>query len=136
MLYEFDDVVQEMRLLLVELLNNIDLTRFPKDNSSGLDKYIVKSLGHKYVAVKKANGNGADDLDISQFEFLVYDKPQNTLRAQEMLARLNKAQRRITVYKIYGFSDVEIGEILGISRQAVNRTVRKARAILKEYLEE
>lgn len=136
MLLEFEDAVQEMQLLLVEILNKIDLTKFPKDDSDGLTRYIAKSLGHKFTACKIKNSHGADNLDITQFEFRVYDKPTNTILLQEMLSKLNKTQRKITVYKLSGFSDAEIGKLLGMSRQAVNKHVRKARIILKEYWEE
>ena len=48
---------------------------------------------------------------------------------------LNERQKEAVILKyIYGYSDVEIGEKLGITRQAVNRLEKRGLSILREYL--
>lgn len=53
------------------------------------------------------------------------------------LKKLTEKQRTVFVYKaIYGFSIVEIGKMLNISRQAANKLYRHGTDILKEYYKE
>ena len=55
---------------------------------------------------------------------------------KEGMKSLNSRQRSAIILRyIYGFSDTEIGERLGITRQAVNRLQRKSLNILREVLE-
>lgn len=62
-------------------------------------------------------------------------KLDNYAALREGMKLLSKRQRQtITLRYIHGYSDAEIADRLGITRQAVNRLERKGLSILREYL--
>ena len=132
-----DDAVQELTLFLIELLYNIDLTKFKDNGEDGLKRYIAVSIKHKYITVSKANDNynniceAADICDNSFSDIL------ENLSAKEALKCLSPKQRVIIIYKyFYCLSDSEIAKLTGISRQAVNRLKNRALLLLKEFYSE
>ena len=63
------------------------------------------------------------------------EESESSLTLRDGIKLLNERQRESLILKyIYGYSDAEIAERLGITRQAVNRLERRGLEILKEYL--
>lgn len=55
------------------------------------------------------------------------------LEIQECLKKITERQKKVILLRYYhGFSDVEIAKILNVSRQAVNRMIRRAIAKIQE----
>ena len=70
----------------------------------------------------------------------IYEVPDSTSRSEygvwNMLECLNDRQKKVIVLRyFYGYSDAEIGEIIGITRQAVNKLHRKSLKILKNEID-
>lgn len=130
-----EDYNQELTVFLLELLYDVELSRFMDDCSDGLNRYILVSIRNKYYAMsreKQEYNNFLHNGDINQ----LYCRPtaDAKLLIKEMLKLLSKKQRDIIIYKyIYGYSDTELGALLNISRQAVNRLKNRAVEAMYEY---
>ncbi|MEE1238631.1 MAG: sigma-70 family RNA polymerase sigma factor [Acutalibacteraceae bacterium] len=132
----YDDAGQELTVFLLELIYSLNTDRFLPDDSEEFNRYIVASIRNKYIALSKKksrieleSGELYDCLGCEE----EFDVP---LILKEGMKSLNSRQRSAIILRyIYGFSDTEIGERLGITRQAVNRLQRKSLNILREVLE-
>ena len=133
-----DDGQQELTLFFLELLHRLDTSRFPPDESSGLQKYIAVSLRNQYIALSKAaqlqreiTAGYCEEISVCETD------PDTRLVLAGALARLTGRQRQIVVYKYCcGYSIREIGERLHISRQAANQTLQRGLLIMRQYLED
>jgi len=132
----YEDGVSDLTLFLIELLYNIDLSRFEEDETFGIKKYIAVCIRNKYIALSMQKdiyiNNTLPLLDIAAFENDCFD---DAILISQVLKVLNEKQKSVLVYKyIYGYSDCEIADNLGITRQAVNGLKNRALAVLKELL--
>lgn len=132
----YDDAGQELTVFLLELVYSLDTDRFSPDNSQALNRYIAVSVRNKYIALSKGQQRRAlesgDLLDCvgRSVEF------ENSVALKEGMKLLSERQKAAVILRyIYGYSDAEIADRLGITRQAVNRLERKGLSILREYLE-
>lgn len=132
----YDDAGQDLTVFLLELICSLDADRFSPDNSQALNRYIAVSVRNKYIALSKVQRRRAlesgDLLDCvgRSVEF------DNSVALKEGMKRLSERQKETIILRyIYGYSDSEIADKLGITRQAVNRLERKGLNILRKYLE-
>lgn len=130
-----EDAFQELSVFLLELLYKINFSPFEKDVDDSLKRYIAVCIRNKYIAYSKESRKDRNTLSVffyncpqSEFEFM------DNQALKEAISLLSKRQRDIVIYKyIYDYSDVEISDFLGISRQAVNRLKNRAMEKLREY---
>ncbi len=134
----YEDGVSDLTLFLIELLYGLDLSRFDDDESFGLKKYIAVSLRNQYIALSVKR-----DTYTNNTLPLYDDSVSNTYNVDDLilvvdaLNDLNNKQKSVLVYKyIYGYSDFEIANALGISRQAVNGLKNRALSVLKHFITE
>ena len=130
------DAFSELTLYFIEILYKIELSKFRKDKTDSLKRYIAVALRNRYIAIsKKQSERHQNELNILEndsccvgFEALI-----ETL---DTLKYLTKSQRTIIIYKyIFSLSDFQIAEMLGTTRQAVNRLKNRALETLKKYYE-
>ncbi len=128
-----EDSRQEMIIFLIETLYSVEISRFPDDRGDGLKRYIAVSIRNKYISLSKKH---QDEIFSSTPFFDCYAGYQDNIDRifiGEMLNRLSCKQRAIIVYKyIYGYSDIEISKLFGISRQAVNRLKNRGIETIRE----
>ncbi len=130
-----EDSFQELSLFLIELFYKIDLSSFKSCKEDGLNRYICVSLKHKYIALSKQEQRLKKEKNpyCEATDFENRDLIENA-RLKEALATLTAPQRKVIVYKyVYQFTDAEIGDMLKISRQAINKTKNRAFKTLKGY---
>ncbi len=100
--------------------------------------YIKRSLQNTFIYLLKKK---AYNTMIVEFDESVNSSKQrwnhySNLEMKDVLSRLTKLQREVIFLKFsYGYTDLEIGEAMSISRQAVNRIKNRALAYLKGELE-
>lgn len=88
-------------------------------------------LFRKYILNKKQ----VIELNFDIIDESNFDNTINQLLITELLNCLTKKQQFIIVQKYFKFhSDIEIGQFLHISRQAVNKSKNEALKVLKAYL--
>lgn len=128
---ESEDARQELTVFLIELLYKIDLS-----DSNEIRRYISVCLRNKYIYLSKQNKSSSYLFDkISANCDTYYDFSEDTVLLRELIANLPKKQREVIVYRyIYNYSDMEISQIMNISRQAVNGLRNRALCSLREYI--
>ena len=129
-----EDATQELMIFLMELLYDIDLSKFEDNEKDNLKRYIAVALGHKYIDIIKENKNTQNKFyEIFEYDLFYYDDTESNIYVKGLLENLSPRQRVIILYKyIYNYSDIEISCILGISRQAVNRLKNRALNTLRK----
>lgn len=139
---EFADCKQDLTLFLLELMKKIDVSKFPDDNSDGLNRYIYICLKNKYIELANKKKTEFKNSLQAQKEIenrnSIFTQPETikNIEFNETLNHLSQKQKDVIIYKyIYGFSDIEIGEMFNMSRQAVNKLKNRAFETLKEYYE-
>lgn len=128
-----EDSRQELIIFFIETLYNIELSNFCDDRTDRLNRYISVSIRNKYIYLSKKHQS--EMLNYTPFNdcYADFDDNIDKIFIKEILNRLSHKQRAIIVYKyIYGYSDVEISELFGISRQAVNRLKNRAKDTIRE----
>ena len=129
---EFADSKQDLILFLLELIKNIDVSKFPVDSSDGLNRYICVCLRNKRIELQKKKQNEYShhfltaeesqekeliEKSFSQPDFqkdIEFETSKN-VEFEEAINSLSPKQKDVIVYKyIYGFSDLEIGEMFNI----------------------
>jgi RNA polymerase sigma factor (sigma-70 family) len=130
-----EDSDQELTVFFVELLHTVDLHKFKPDNSDGVSRYIAVSLRNKYIALsKKSQLECIMNTSFEEAENFISFTTDDYSSISEALSHLSERQQLIITYKyIYNYTDSEISEILGITRQAVNRLKNRAIKILEEF---
>lgn len=128
-----EDYLQELTVFLLELLYGINIYEF--ENSEQIKRYIAVSIRNKYIALSK-DKQKYENFHCNSTENVFYcnSTAEDTVDMTDMLKSLSARQRVIIVYKyIYGYSDIELALLLGISRQAVNRLKNRAVETMQEY---
>lgn len=130
-----EDASQELTVFLLELLYELDISKFKPDTSQGLKRYIAVSLRNKYIAIsKEKQKNEILLLQLYDDDIFYSDGGENNIFVKEILAKLSHKQRLIIIYKyIYNYSDAEISVLLNISRQAVNRLKNRGIENLRKF---
>lgn len=131
-----EDMKQELTLFLIELLRNINLSKFVMDDSINLQKYIAVCLKNKYIAILKENNKHIQNVitvDISECIFPHFDNTNVIL--DDALNYLTSPQRKVIVYYLHKYTISEISQMLGISRQAVNQMKNRSFKILNKYFQ-
>ncbi|MBE6804969.1 MAG: sigma-70 family RNA polymerase sigma factor [Ruminococcaceae bacterium] len=130
------DATQELSVFLVELLFKIDISKFKKDDSEDIKKYIAVCLRNEYYAILKRKHSRLNlycelNCDIPEAE----DDIESELFIRQCLQQVNDTQRKILILRyLCDFSDSQIAEKLHISRQAVNKARNKGLETLKNFL--
>ena len=128
-----EDARQELIMFLLETFYDVELERFKDDEGDNLKRYIAVSLRNRYIALSKEYLKDLTSLLNLYERDAVYSYSDDEILLRDMLKILSEKQRRIIIYKyIYGYSDLEIAKILGISRQAVNRLKNRGFELIRE----
>lgn len=130
------EAVQDLCDFFVELLFNIDLSKFEKDELDSLNRYIAVCIRNEYYLMLKRKPQYlylSDELmrlipaETAPFE--------EDLFLKQCLSVVSETQRTIlTLRYCNDFSDAEIAEILHISRQAVNKNRKKGLETIRKFL--
>lgn len=134
----YEDAIGELNLFFFELINGIDLNRFNADDTNGLCRYIKTSLKHKYIDLyRQRQKEEFSSCELNENIINTKLNFESIIEATDLLTTLTQKQRIIIYYRyFYSLSCEEIGEILGISRQAVNGLKNRALKELKETIKE
>ncbi|AWZ50066.1 hypothetical protein C3495_14580 (plasmid) [Clostridiaceae bacterium 14S0207] len=132
---KYIDMESELNLFLLELVEKIPIEKEKFKEDKYIISYIKTSLKNKYIEVNKKNYY-KDKVNIDQILNLsCFYNDIDAIVMRTILRRLTPNERNIIILKFYKmYSDVEIAEMFNISRQAINRTKRRALKKLKDML--
>lgn len=134
----YEDAQADLNLFFIELLYSINISHFPSDESLGIKRYIAVCIRNQYI-VLSAKYDRLKNFSLPLFEnangyFGEYD---DMILLKDALGLLSDKQKRILIHKyIYGYSIAEISQKLGVSRQTINDTKKRALSSMKKFLKE
>jgi len=132
---EYDDAKQELSLELINVIQKIPINK----ENFGEDKYCIgyikKSIIHKYFAMsKKLSMKYSYEYDID-FNLIPAKDEVYVIELYDLLKDLSNIEKSVVILKyINNMTDAEIGEIRGISRQAINQAKNRAIRKLKKCI--
>ena len=130
-----EDYIQELTIFLIELLYSIKTEKFKRDSSLCLKKYMAVAIRNKYINLcRESIKYESLFTEAEEKDFCYCSSADEPILIKDMLKKLSPRQRTVIKYKyLYGYSDVELSQLLNISRQAINRLKNRAITVLKEY---
>lgn len=129
---------EDMESILIEHLLRTVLN-MPTLSEGQCISYISTALRNKYIDTIKKDSNYKSEISLENTRDIeVKGVNDDLVIFQDMLSVLDKRKLCIVTLKFqYDYSDCEIGEMLSISRQAVNKHLRQAYKIIRtSYLGE
>lgn len=123
---DYDGAESDLIIYLIETIYSLNVSKVEKLSEGQAVNYIARIIKNKGIDIHRRMRSQLDEIHTECLVELS-DRYFETDNVWEYLEFLDKKQRIVVSLKYYyGYSDVEIGNKLGISRQAVNKTNRKA----------
>lgn len=134
---KYPEAETDLIIYLYEVLKSINEQRFNTDKD--LLNYINKCLKNKSISLFNRMSKEKEFLNFtSEIEILdILNCEENNdehsdIMFNDLISSLSPRQKKIIFYKFYlQLSDIEIANLLKISRQAVNKAQRSALKILR-----
>lgn len=134
---KYEDAEYDLVLFFIEMIDSIKLEGFDENNSNyQLLSYFSLAMRNKYISLSKAKYQKVKILELEEwyYEEPSYSQEQN-IEILELLNHLQTREKQIIVMKYwYGYSDFEVGSKMNITRQTVNRIVRRSLDKMREYV--
>lgn len=133
----YEEAKTDLIIELIKLVKNVDENKFWQSTNSQIAKYVLIHLRNraKRLSVNRKRNNLI--LVDMNYKILIdnkgYDIGDRAIH-KILIESLTEKQQKIIILKyFYGLSDIEISELLMISRQAVNRNKNRALKNLRRY---
>ncbi|MGD7044821.1 sigma factor-like helix-turn-helix DNA-binding protein [Jeotgalibacillus proteolyticus] len=123
-----EDTKQDLRLHMVNVIKKIPLDTFREKNNKTIFTYFANSLKYEYIRLsKKARSQNTNEATLDFEEFMEHTPLGSDIELLEMMEVLSKKEAFIIdcIFTSY-LSVTEVAQYLGISRQAVNQSKKKA----------
>lgn len=132
----YEDGKSELNLFFIELLYSIDLSRFPADESIGINRYVAVALRNKYISLSMKESKRRKHLLplLQNCDGFYYDIDQKILLDLALETLTDKQKEVILKKYYYGYSIAEISGRCGVSRQSVNDVKKRAICCLEKNL--
>lgn len=125
-----EEAQTDLIIELLKLIKHIDIEKFKDSNNKQIAKYIHMHLRTKALNLLKKYRNKCKDYMEINHEIVADENIadiESVVLTSILINSLVKQQREIITMKfVYGFSEKDIAQVLGISRQAVNRVKNRA----------
>lgn len=128
--------------LIIELLiliKKINLDKFDDDSEGKIINYIKSSLGKKKIDLyRKHVVSKVEEIHIDEDINLIADNfDPFKVSWQDIINILPQKQRMILTLKyVFGYSQSDIARMMNVSRQAVNKAIKKAYRKVKDHLDD
>ena len=141
-----EDVHSELVLKLISFVKTIDLDKLRCQNNYVIVDYIEKTIRNEYIALSKGQNRTKshevhfeyedfvnisetkDSLQDSLHDKLIYDIMKSVLTEREFLC--------VDLVVLQGYTAEQVGERLGITKQAVNQCKKRGLNKLKSLFKE
>ncbi len=134
----YEDASADLILFFMELICNMNLSRFDDDDGDDIKKYIVASIKNKYVSVLSQRIREASfNYELYEGYASVTEKVTDRICLRNGFKALPEPEKSIILYRYYyGYSIAEIADEMNITRQSVNKRKNKALKIMRKAFEE
>ena len=132
---KYDCSETDLVIFLIELSRDFHYDEKKEYLEGQLVKYFVRALKYKAIDLYRKNKNRVEVIHVEE----ILDIPENisymtSIMLLQSIRKLSTRQQIVVVKKFfYGYSEIEIASMLGISRQAVNKIKRRAIKKLKQF---
>ena len=139
----YDGASTDLIIFVLELCQKIDLRCFENLNEGAVVKYIYNSLRHEYIRLSKFNSRykineqlyGIDPSELINCHKTTDESIYLDKHVEDLIDILTQKERQVIINTYaMGYSNVEIAKILGISKQAVWKTKKRALGKLSREL--
>ena len=133
---KYDCSETDLVIFLIELSRGFHCDEKKKYSEGQLINYFVRALRYKAIDLYRKNKKGIEEVFVEE----IPETAENISYTTEMILlqsirKLSIRQQTVLIKKyFYGYSDIEIASMLGISRQAVNKIKRHAIEKLRKIL--
>jgi len=134
---EYDTASTDLIISLIILIRNIPIGREKLTNDISTAAYIASSIKNQYIRLSKSNRFYKNEIPMTDIVLLSKseEKIETSFILGEMMDKLSDKQRFIiTSIFFYGYTESELAKKMKVSRQAINKTKKKALKTLKKYL--
>lgn len=128
----YDGAESDLIIYLIDKIFNLDSSKIERLHEEGQAvNYVARMIKNKGVDLHRKMVHQPEEIGLESLGELPQATYEENNSTWEYLEFLNERQKNVILMKYYyGFSDVEIGKKMGISRQAVNKINRKAIEII------
>ncbi len=131
---KYDGSYSDLTISFIELIYGMSPSSIENRNEGQLVMYIKRCVNNKSIDLYRKNHHLSEECGLPEDYDLEDPYPYySTVYFKDIIRDLSPRQQAILKYKLYfGLSDIETGQILKISRQAVNRMYKRAIELLRK----
>ena len=128
--YDRQDATQDMVLSFLQIIHAIQLDELYEQNDLVLLAYLKKAMSNHYINLLgkySKTSNQLLSLEDQDIQIAIENDFEMEMEIRRLTEHLSEIQRQVISLKYwYGYSEVDIAQMLHITRQAVNRTKNRA----------
>lgn len=138
----YDCARTDLIIFFIKFIHNFKLDKLKLKNDGAVVSYIKTSMYREYYRLNLNENKNIDEIELVDNKFIHsndYSNIEIKLLLNEFYIKkiITKKQLKVLQMKyIFNFKDKDIGDLLGISRQAINKSYRQAIKSIKNYLGE
>lgn len=136
---DYEESETDLVILFIQMIQAMNLNKFTHLSEGALVNYIYKSLKNRSIDLfRKHTLKKVVELELNLDTLKTEVDLDTHIFVKELLdADVLTSHQRLVLSQsyIYEYSDIEIAQILHISRQAVNKTRNRGIEALKTYLD-
>ena len=131
---KYDGSYSDLTISFIELIYGMSPSSIETRNEGQLVMYIKRCIYNKSIDLYRKNHHLNEECGLPEDYDLEDPYPYySAVYFKDIIRELTPRQQAVLKYKLYfGLSDVETGQILKISRQAVNRMYKRAIELLRK----
>lgn len=128
----YDGSESDLIINLIEKLYSLGKDKVLQLDEGQAVNYIASIVRNKGIDINRKRSKTIEEVALIETHEITEDEFFINCTIADLLQLLNERQEKVIILKyFYGYSDVEIGKLFGISRQAVNKIHRKSIEILR-----
>lgn len=138
----YDCAKTDLIIFFMKFIHSLKLNKLNLINDGAFVNYIKTSMYREYYRLSRNQNKNIDEIELIDNKFIHsndYNDIEIKLLLNEFCIKKIITQKQLKILQmkyIVNFTDKDIGEILGISRQAVNKSYRIAIKSIQNYLTE
>lgn len=127
----------DLIIFLLESLRKMNVEKMSQYHEGQIVQLFRNMLYHKAIDLYRKNiRKKSVEFTNNEIELIDKENPFSDIFFYDMISNLRPKQKQVVIGKIiFGLSDVQIGELLQISRQSVNRLYNRAIEELRKEVE-
>lgn len=128
----YDGAESDLIIFFIEQVYRLKLAKIKSFHEGQAVNYIARMIRNAAIDIYRKRCLRVQEVCLTSIHDRADDKLPDKQLVKELIGELNERQRQVIIGKyFYGYSDKEIGDALGVSRQAINRMHNRALNIMR-----